>query len=58
MKNNRGKMMLAAAAVTAAAIGLSACAAPAAAPVQIPDTIKVQSVDSAYNQVTASGKEE
>lgn len=60
MRKNRGKMILAAAAVTAAAISVTACAAPAAAPapVQIPDTIKVQNVDSAYNQVSASGKEE
>lgn len=58
MRNNRSKMILAAAAVTAASIGLSACSAQTAAPAQIPDTIKVQNVDSSYNQVTASGKEE
>ncbi len=60
MKNSRIKMMMAATVVTAAAIGLSACAATAAAPspTQIPGTIMVQNVDSTYNQVTASGKEE
>lgn len=58
MRKDRGKMLLAATAVTVAAIGVTACAAPVSAPVQIPDTIKVQNVDSAYNQVSASGKEE
>lgn len=58
MRKNRSRRMLAAAAVAAAALGLTACAAPAAAPVQIPDTIKVQNVDSSYNQVSASGKDE
>ena len=53
-KNSRKVLAVAAAAVTAAAIGLSACSAQA----QSPGTIVVQNQDVSANQLTVSGKEE